>query len=191
VGSESAGAGENRPVPAVSKEPNRPGGAACCDRRDGSAGSAGVRGLQLEASDHERHQGLPAVDAQATAQGAPVVEEAFVRQKLADGSIARIEQLQQGVKQKGQRIDGRQQSRDWRFRVVSTRLGAKPRQTWAAAKSENSACGYAPEGSLGCAVMARTRLGSGIARDLKTCRTGCGTSFIRKTICVGERNSVA
>jgi hypothetical protein len=28
--------------------------------------------------------------------------------------------------------------------------------------------------------MARTRLGSGIARDLKTCRAGCGTSFMRK-----------
>ena len=72
-----------------------------------------------------------------------------------------------------------------RFREANTRLGAKPRHTRAPAKSENSACAYAPEGWLGCAVMARTRLGSGIARDLKTCRTGCGTSFIRKKICVG------
>jgi type I restriction enzyme M protein len=71
------------------------------------------------------------------------------------------------------------------FRVVSTQLGAKPRQTWAAAISGNLACAYAPAGWLGGAVMARTRLGSGIARDLKTCRTGCGTSFIRKKICVG------
>ena len=73
----------------------------------------------------------------------------------------------------------------WGFRVVSTRLGAKPRQTWAPAISENSACAYASEDWLGCAKMARTRLGSGIARDLKTCRTGCGTSFIRKKTCVG------
>jgi hypothetical protein len=55
---------------------------------------------------------------------------------------------------------------DWGFRVVSTRLGAKPRQTWAAAISRNLACAYAPEGWLGCPEMARTRLGSGIARDL-------------------------
>jgi len=75
--------------------------------------------------------------------------------------------------------------KDLRFREANTRLGAKPRHTRAPAKSENSACAYAPEGWLGCAVMARTRLGSGIARDLKTCRTGCGTSFIRKKICVG------
>jgi putative DNA primase/helicase len=53
---------------------------------------------------------------------------------------------------------------DWGFRVVSTRLGAKPRQTRAAAISGILACAYTPEGWLGCAVMARTRLGSGIAR---------------------------
>jgi integrase/recombinase XerD len=74
---------------------------------------------------------------------------------------------------------------NWGFRVVSTRLGAKPRQTRAAAISGILACAYTPEGWLGCAVMARTRLGSGIARDLKTCRTGCETSFIRKKRCVG------
>jgi glucan phosphorylase len=73
----------------------------------------------------------------------------------------------------------------WGFRVVSTRRGAKPRQTRSAAISGNLACAYAPEGWLGCAVMARTRLGSGIARDLKVCRTGCETSFIRKKLCVG------
>jgi len=71
------------------------------------------------------------------------------------------------------------------FRRTNTRLGAKPRQTRAAAISGNLACAYAPEGWLGCPEMARTRLGSGIARDLKTCRTGCETSFIRKKRCVG------
>jgi hypothetical protein len=73
------GAGENRPVPAVSKDPNKPSGSACRDRRDGSAASAGVRGLQLQALDHERHQGLPAVEAQVTGEGVQVVAEAFAR----------------------------------------------------------------------------------------------------------------
>ncbi len=71
------------------------------------------------------------------------------------------------------------------FRYVSTRCGAKPRQTGDSAISGNSACAYASEGCSGCAVMARTRLGSGIARDLKSWRSGCETSFIRKKICVG------
>ena len=73
----------------------------------------------------------------------------------------------------------------WRFRRVNTRLGAKPRQPGAPAISEKLACAYASEGGLGCSVMARTRLGSGIARDLKTFRTAVEASFIRKKICDG------
>jgi len=56
MGSESAGEGENRPVPAAWKSPNRADGCACRDRRDGSGGSAGVRGLQLQVPDHERSE---------------------------------------------------------------------------------------------------------------------------------------
>ncbi len=72
---------------------------------------------------------------------------------------------------------------DLGFRRVGTRLGAMRLQTGAPRISGNWACAYALTGCLECTVMARTRLGSGIARDLKSCRTGCEGSFIRKKLC--------
>ncbi len=89
----------------------------------------------------------------------------FARGRAEEEAAADI--YSQGKVPPGVETDGRNwRIKDWGFRVVSTRLGAKPRQTWAAAISRNLACAYAPEGWLGCPEMARTRLGSGIARDL-------------------------
>ena len=73
------------------------------------APSAGIRDVQFKLFDHECHQGVPTVEAQVTGQRTQVVEEPFARQELADASVARVHQVQQGVKQEGQEIEGGQQ----------------------------------------------------------------------------------
>jgi len=74
--------------------------------------------LQLQTFDHERHQGLPALEAQVAGQGAQIVEEGLGPQERAQAMLAGIEQLQQGVKQEGQKIEGRQQGREMLLAVA-------------------------------------------------------------------------
>ena len=80
--------------------------------------STGIRDVQLELFDHECHQGIPTVEAQIAGQSAQVVEKPFARQKLTDAPVARIHQVQQGVKQEGQEIEGGQQGGEVLFAVT-------------------------------------------------------------------------
>jgi hypothetical protein len=66
----------------------------------------GIGGLQFEPLDHERHQGVPTVEAQIAGQCAQVVKKPFARQELAQAPVAGVHQVQHSVKQEGQKIEG-------------------------------------------------------------------------------------
>ena len=68
--------------------------------------------------DHEGHQGLPTIEAQIAAQCAEVVEKPFAWQELADALVAGVQQVEQGVKQEGQEIEGGQEGGEILFAVA-------------------------------------------------------------------------
>ena len=65
----------------------------------------GIRHFQLKLFDHERHQGIPAVETEIASQCAQVVKKLFTRHGLTNASIALVHHIQYGMKQIGKNIE--------------------------------------------------------------------------------------
>ena len=91
VGVAPRGGGGSTPVPAIREDECWPPRGRVLSERDRAVRSTRIWSLKLEAIDHERHQGLPAVEAHITGQGPQIVEEDLAREELAQGPIAGIE----------------------------------------------------------------------------------------------------